>query len=320
MKVSIIIPIYNVENEIERCLLSVINQDYKDIELILVNDHSPDQSFEIAKKIIKDRGFYAQTKFIDHDTNKGLSIARNSGIDVSEGFFLFFLDSDDALASSQAISSLIGIVNTQTPCPQIIIGNRWIEKDQAVPVLKEHYYRGNDNIYTAYLQCEFSVIGCGKLIQRQFLIDNDLIFLQNIYHEDELWWFNVCRKAESIYVSSQVVYHIFQRPGSITSSVTEKHARDWVTIVLAMYATYKKNPDYHGNETILWIEYVRRKCIKRLFLFDDKRFLLCELRRLQQIKFPIKAISDKKLVKLNLIMRMPTLLVMWYFKLRYSYN
>ncbi len=90
-KVSIVVPIYNSEKFISRCLDSIINQTYKNIEIILVNDGSFDQSKNIIKKYNDDRIKYIEQK------NMGLSGARNTGIDNSTGEYIFFLDSDDCI-------------------------------------------------------------------------------------------------------------------------------------------------------------------------------------------------------------------------------
>lgn len=316
LKVSIIVPIYNVENEIERCLASVIAQDYCDLELILVNDCTPDNSFKIAKNYIEKYGFQSKTKYIDHYKNQGLSIARNSGIGIAEGEYLFFLDSDDALTDSQAVSKLAQTILKGQERPQIVIGQYWTENRDSITEADECYIVSNKIVYRGYLDSRYSVIACGKLIQKQFLIDNNLYFVPGIYHEDELWWFKVCRVAERVYISSHIVLNIYQREGSITSSITEKHAADWVTIVLAMAQEYHKRPNYYAKETIRWIEAVKWKCIQRLYLFNDRNFLYTQIARLQSLRLPFWETGKTSIIKLNLLMKLPTKFVVWYLALK----
>lgn len=99
MRISIIIPVYNVEKYISRCLLSVINQTYNDtIECIIINDCTSDNSMTIINELITttiNKNIIFKT--INHTVNQGQSAARNSGIRVSTGEYLFFLDSDDEL-------------------------------------------------------------------------------------------------------------------------------------------------------------------------------------------------------------------------------
>ena len=89
MKVSVIVPIFKVEKEIESCLISIIEQDYPNIEIILVDDCSPDNSFQIAKNIIKKYDFVDKTQFIYHDQNHRISVARNSGLIAATGDYVF---------------------------------------------------------------------------------------------------------------------------------------------------------------------------------------------------------------------------------------
>ena len=95
MLVSIIVPIYNVADYIEKCLLSVLNQTYRNIEVVLVNDCTPDNSIEVVQIILEGYKADRQIQILHHTINRGLSAARNTGIDAAKGEYIFFLDSDD---------------------------------------------------------------------------------------------------------------------------------------------------------------------------------------------------------------------------------
>ena len=101
--ISIIIPIYNVEPYIIRCVDSVLRQTYRQLEIILVDDCSPDHSMEIARKHIEastsSKGL--KFKYIKHEKNRGLSAARNSGLDAATGEYIYFLDSDDEITEEE---------------------------------------------------------------------------------------------------------------------------------------------------------------------------------------------------------------------------
>ena len=107
MRVSIIIPVYNVEPYIERCIESVLCQTYRELEVILVDDSSPDCSMDLARKCI-DNSNRNKLDIIHlrHDHNLGLSAARNTGIEAATGDYLFFLDSDDWITDN-CISLLV---------------------------------------------------------------------------------------------------------------------------------------------------------------------------------------------------------------------
>lgn len=105
--VSICVPVYNVEQYIERCCHSLFGQSYNNIEYIFVDDCSPDESINIVRKTLLD---YPQrinsVQIIKHKENKGLSGTRNSGVDASNGYFLLFVDSDDYI-DSQTVELLV---------------------------------------------------------------------------------------------------------------------------------------------------------------------------------------------------------------------
>lgn len=104
--VSVVVPVYNVECFLDECLCSILEQDYKDIEIILVNDGSSDKSGDICDKYAKK---FEQIRVI-HKENGGLSSARNTGISVATGEYITFIDSDDYYISRQAISILINVL------------------------------------------------------------------------------------------------------------------------------------------------------------------------------------------------------------------
>ena len=102
--VSIIIPVYKVENWIEGCLLSVCNQTYENIECIIVNDATPDKSMDIVESILKNYTGSIRFKIITHELNRGLSAARNFCVKAATGDYLIFLDSDDKLYCGYGVS------------------------------------------------------------------------------------------------------------------------------------------------------------------------------------------------------------------------
>lgn len=94
--VSVIVPVYNTEKYVKKCILSILNQTYKNIELIVVNDGSTDKSIEVADNLLRNN----LNSIIINQKNKGLSEARNEGIKVATGKYIFLLDSDDYIDSN----------------------------------------------------------------------------------------------------------------------------------------------------------------------------------------------------------------------------
>ena len=109
--ISVIIPLYKAENYIEKCLLSIIGQTYQDFEIILIDDSSPDQSLAIAKKTLLQ--YEVAYQILVHEKNKGLSAARNTGIDAAKGDHLYFIDSDDWLTHHRVFETFTEFLKTK---------------------------------------------------------------------------------------------------------------------------------------------------------------------------------------------------------------
>lgn len=238
--VSIIIPIYNVEAYIKRCLMSVVNQKYKNIEIILVDDCGSDNSMNYALSYI-DTLSDINYKVIRHSANRGLSSARNSGIDVCAGEYIFFLDSDDDLPY-EAIDLLIHRIEIDQS--EIAIGGmNWIYPNcSKLYIGKKTHVIGNNNILSYSVKHSFPLMGCNKLIKKDFLINNALYFKENIYHEDLLWSFFLLSKLTSLSVVDSNTYNYYIRPNSITTNaLTFQKKRSFQVIVDEMLKVNMEN-------------------------------------------------------------------------------
>ena len=144
VNVSIIIPVYNVEQYIESCLYSVINQTYKGtLECIIVNDCTPDQSMEVVNRLLSVYQGNILFKIINHQENKGLSAARNSGVKIAKGDYLYFLDSDDILVENAI--KLLSNLSLQS-FPDVIMGDfDLIGDNQYIPRLSPPWHPGKDD-------------------------------------------------------------------------------------------------------------------------------------------------------------------------------
>ncbi|MBO4828511.1 MAG: glycosyltransferase family 2 protein [Fibrobacter sp.] len=219
--ISIIIPIYKVEQYLRRCLDSIISQTYLNLEIILVDDGSPDYCPQICDE------YAAKDKRIKviHKKNGGLSDARNAGIGLATGEYLFFLDSDDELPLD-AIKKMVNQVQQHTKA-EVIVGKMYCPQDESlyknqlfneVKVFNANtefrkYYSGYSNI--------FPVNACNKLISRKFLIDKQLFFKKGIIHEDELWSYLASKFLNYIVCINDITYIRHLNPGSITTSSSD---------------------------------------------------------------------------------------------------
>jgi len=216
MLISLIIPMYNVENYISACLQSVMNQTYSNFECIIVNDKSPDRSEEFANQMISNYKGGISFHIISHDSNKGLPNALNTGIINSRGDYLFFLDSDDTI-TSDCVGTMVGLLacNKRVDLIQCGVNDQYhhIFDLSKLPV----YCETRELVFRYFLKMYIPWTVHAKLVRKQFLMDNSLFFNQEILiHEDLYWSYFVCQKCKSFISSTKVVYNYnTSNPGSI---------------------------------------------------------------------------------------------------------
>lgn len=216
-KVSIIIPVYNVECYITDCIKSVNRQTYSNIEIILVDDCGSDNSMEVAEAYLSSCPI--EYKVVKHSHNRGLSAARNSGLRVATGQYVYFLDSDDEITPS-CIESLVQPLNEQKY--DVVVGG-YKELSQASLTTEYNFAESRairHNVLSSYANGEWYVMAWNKLCNKSFLIDNQLFFEEGVLHEDVLWTFKVATTASAIYLKNDVTYLYKIRPSSIMTSLS----------------------------------------------------------------------------------------------------
>lgn len=210
-KVSVIVPIFNVEDYVIKSVNSVISQTEKDIEIILVDDGSTDNSGKICDDFAeKDK----RVKII-HKKNGGLSSARNAGVNIATGDFVLFLDGDDYLRND-AVEILL---RTAQKYPSDFIQFNWqeIEKD-AVPVSDntdiEIYqaHKSNELFKNLYKIGGVAASACTKFFKREFIKDKPY---KSIRHEDEMWCSDAFKKDLTVTYINDKLYYYVVRSGSI---------------------------------------------------------------------------------------------------------
>lgn len=258
MTVSIIIPVYNVAEYIEKCLYSVIQQKTDNIECILVDDCGTDNSIEIAERFINQYKGPITFKVLHHDHNRGLSAARNTGIDTATGEYVFFLDSDDEFEEN-AIAALLSDAQEQ-PDVEIVVGNMYSEPHDDYYELKTDYYpyriTSNRQIRKAFFrnQSLIPVMACNKLIRRDFILKNKLYFKEGIIHEDELWIFNVVNYAEKISLINKYTYLRYKRPQSITTTSSQQNSANYMAKII-LEILHKINPPCEEMQVLFYTRF-----------------------------------------------------------------
>ena len=218
MKVTIIVPIYNVSAYIERCWESLVKQTYKDLEILFIDDCGTDDSVEKLQKLIDTHpGIYC--KILHHDHNRGLSAARNTGLMAATGDYVYFLDSDDDITEDCIERLVAPVMNDDV---DIVVGNyRVVGGEAHSPLLLDSgLLSSSKDVLASYAAGKWYVMAWNKLCRRDFLIDNNLFFREGLIHEDVLWTFQVACKAQSLYVCNDVTYNYNVRGASIMTSMS----------------------------------------------------------------------------------------------------
>lgn len=292
--VTISIPIFKCEKFIIRCLESVKNQTYKNLEIVLVNDCTPDDSMLLVKNFI-DANPDLTIKIIEHQENSGLSVVRNNGIKASTGKYLFFLDSDDEI-TTDCIELLVKKAE-ETDAQIIIAQNRWINtfdnttKDFGFPTITEKkYYNNNLEIFSVYSKGGFPSSSWNKLFKRDFIVDNQIYFVPGLFAQDELWFFHLLLKTDTLAIIDDITYLYYLHGESVIFNRKKKNFENYLTILEYLTKSYKeeKNSELKTlikNKIILFKEMVLVMQWKAL---KDKEYLKTNILRMQ------------KLVRLNL--------------------
>lgn len=243
--VSINIPVFKCEDYIIRCLDSVKNQTYSNLEIILVNDCTPDNSIALIENFIKENP-ELNIQLIHHSENQGLSVVRNTGIDISQGKYLYFLDSDDEITKN-CIELLVKEAEEKNV--QIVIAqNRWINtfdntiKDFGFPTLsKKIHYHDNFEIFQDYCLGLFPVISWNKLFLLEFIKENEIYFIKKLYAQDELWFFHIMLKAESLSIVNEITYLYYLHKDSVIFNRTKVNFENYQTILNYFHLAYNQS-------------------------------------------------------------------------------
>lgn len=235
MKVSFIVPVYKVEKYLEQCVNSVLNQTYKNIEVVLVDDGSPDN----CPKICDEYATMDNRIRVAHKPNGGLSDARNAGLKVASGDYVIFMDSDDFWTDNNHLEQLVSTVNKNQDCDFVGFNCSYYYPDtdsyaQWVPYFSNIQIptNGNDAMAALVGSGTFPMSACMKIIKRQFLIDNELFFEKGILAEDIPWFINVLEKCKKCMFTNQYIYAYRQNvSGSITNSGGERSFNNLFTIL-----------------------------------------------------------------------------------------
>lgn len=269
--ISVIVPMYNTESYIEKTVLSIINQTYQDVEIILINDASTDQTLEIAKAFKKK---YQNIVLLEQKVNKGVSAARNLGLKVAKGKYITFVDSDDLL-TKHALEKMIYTAKQNDADLVLGIYKNLTLNNISLPGIYKKFISltQKGRVFTFTNPEIFShVYIFGKLYKKELLVDN--YFPEGIsYAEDQPFTMHAYLNAKRIFIVPSVVYYYREREqGDSATQHIIKYPLKNLQSVFDSFEIGKKyfekgNFDENNYALLLYISRVLQGSIR--FIFEN---------------------------------------------------
>ena len=299
-KISVIIPVYNVEKYLHQCLDSVINQTLNDIEIICINDGSTDSSLEILKDYKKKD----KRIIVIDQKNAGQSVARNAGLDIAKSNYILFIDSDDWI-ELDTLKNLYDVMMSE---------NVDIVMSRFEVVAENQTDSGNINRFKAYyasleksegkhkFKGEFTAYRsspCCKLFKKQIIDQHKLRFPTGLINEDEAWHWYYFANVKNLYYLNKVHYNRRMRDDSTMSNLNKLSigALDALSILECVYDYLIKNniyTKYHKQYT-QWFESIKKIVLTRIGSNDELRKKTDEKIKYLDSKIEIKKTFFKRL-------------------------
>lgn len=320
MKISIVVAAYNVEKYISRCLYSILNQSYKNVEVIIVNDCSTDKTKHICSEFGKND---ERIRLINKDINEGLSAARNTGIDAATGDYITFIDGDDFI-ELDTIEYCAEIINKRNP-DEIVFGScfdRKNGKSYKMEMIHSLNYYGKKDMECYFKEAlgslpneindrNIGITPWGRVYKKTIFDRHELKFIsERIYIYEDLTFFLLSTPyINSVVIIDKQFYHYCENEGSLT----QKTDLSRYNKVKTMYTYIKSNYQYeifNDSETLLrfkrlMLSYIRLsvmqvgKCINNIYL----------IKQICNDKFTSEILKDYPIKELPLKQRIFTLLL-----------
>lgn len=275
IKVSVIVPVYNVEKYIDKCMQSLIGQTLKDIEIICIDDCGTDNSFKIVEKYAKKD---ARIKTIKHEKNGGLSMARNTGMSVAKGQYIMFCDSDDYYDETMCEKMYSAIVEKhvgEVVCGVNVKGQSTKRFGKIIKDLEEYYtlkYYGLIRYPVASKPSQVSV--WVRIFNRELLNYLHLTFLDGLFYED--YHFSICYEVflhSALYIEEKL-YNYVIREGSIIENTAQLEVN---------FTAEKGQAEQHIDSALAIFDFCANKGVEppdpQRYLFDAKNFVESNLRK-----------------------------------------
>lgn len=246
-KISVIVPMYNVEDYVGKCFESLRNQIFKDFEVLMINDGSPDKSADIAREFAaKDSRFR-----LIHRNNGGLSAARNTGIKFSRGEYLSFVDGDDFVSPTylQTMYDAIKVTGADMAYCRYKFHFPKSGRNVAPPLRAKEKVRDNESAMKMLIS-DFIIhhYAWNKLYKKSLFTDNNIRYLK-MYFEDISTTPRLLYYANKIAITADYSYYYVKRPGSIMATMNAQKINDYVGAYGIMRNFYEQKNCYQKYRT-----------------------------------------------------------------------
>lgn len=274
ISIGVIIPVYNAEMYLSECIESIINQTYKNLQIILVNDGSTDNSGILCDEYAKRDN---RIKVI-HKDNGGASSARNIGIKECNSEYITFMDSDDFWKNDRCMELVVEKINRTNPDILLhdIIKLYDNKREIYDKILFDEEYiisSSYENVISYLVKTQkFRTSAYSKVIKRKLIIDNDIFFKEGIIAEDIDWGLNLALKARTYSVLNEKFYMYRQREGSVTKTIKSKGVKDLWYVLSTWINKISKIQNVELKESLMsYIAYHYSILIGLVYLNDEMK-------------------------------------------------
>lgn len=272
--ISVVVPIYNTEMYLEECLNSLIEQTVPFYEIILVNDGAND----VCRKICQKYSAVNENMITINQTNQGLAVARNNGMNVATGEYVLFVDSDDLVErgmnetllhrlSENELDVLYFSAEIKNELDRKVLRNPYIREAK-----KSNYVMSGKKFFEETYPDNYNVSACCAIYKRSFLNSGNITFPKGIFYEDNPFYIDVVLKAKKVVCITDKLYIRRYRPNSITTSeMSIKKCSDMLDVQVLIWSILKNNNIDCKKENV-FKDYILRQgvyAIEPSYLYEE---------------------------------------------------